>query len=366
MKKPGLGLFANVGAEDADLETPSPRARDITAVVTELWSMLFAAHARFLPYFASPTPWPAAFGERPDDGAFPWSPAAGGVPWLSTPQARSAVRKVGLELEAPAPEVVRKVHDKAYARDVAARLDLVPPPLTELSAVFEAGELRDQRTARAITALVAAWPAWTRGRYVLKPRWGTSGRGGFRGDPTIAVTDRALQRLALRGGAVLEPWLDRVEDLSALMFVGADGEVELLGTTSQVLSSRGTPRGNHGVIVADGPPRAGSAQHDALVVAALAVAKAAADGGFRGPCGVDAFTFIGPDGIVSLRPLVELNARYTVGIVALGLVARALGAGLARVGDQFLLSLGDAPAGWSEADGARRLELAAPAALYLK
>ena len=39
--------------------------------------------------------------------------------------------------------------------------------------------------------------------------------------------------------------------------------------------------------------------------------------GFAGPCGVDAFSFRGPDREPLFRPLVEWNGRFTMGTVAL-------------------------------------------------
>ncbi len=52
----------------------------------------------------------------------------------------------------------------------------------------------------------------------------------------------------------------------------------------------------------------------------------AAAAGSHGPCGLDAFAFRSPeDGSRSFRPLVEFNARFTAGTVALGHIARHLG-----------------------------------------
>jgi hypothetical protein len=64
-----------------------------------------------------------------------------------------------------------------------------------------------------------------------------------------------------------------------------------------------------------------------LRAAALTIARAAAAAGYWGPCGVDAFAYRDPEsGGESLRPVVELNARFTLGSVALGQARRALSA----------------------------------------
>jgi hypothetical protein len=66
----------------------------------------------------------------------------------------------------------------------------------------------------------------------------------------------------------------------------------------------------------------GAGFDDALIAAASEIARAAHAAGYYGPCGVDAFTFR-RDGEKILRPIVELNARFTTGTVAIGLLRRA-------------------------------------------
>jgi len=55
---------------------------------------------------------------------------------------------------------------------------------------------------------------------------------------------------------------------------------------------------------------------------------AARERGYAGPAGVDAFVFADPEapgaGAPILRPVVELNARFTAGTVTIGLVRRLL------------------------------------------
>ena len=58
--------------------------------------------------------------------------------------------------------------------------------------------------------------------------------------------------------------------------------------------------------------------------AAVCLAGQAAAHGYRGPCGIDAFSFRGPQERLELRPLVEFNARFTMGSVALGILRRVL------------------------------------------
>ena len=74
-----------------------------------------------------------------------------------------------------------------------------------------------------------------------------------------------------------------------------------------------------------GRPRTGLPEEEALREAGGVTGVRAAAAGYRGPCGLDAFAFRSPeDGARIFRPLVEFNARFTMGIVVLGLVRRAL------------------------------------------
>jgi hypothetical protein len=49
------------------------------------------------------------------------------------------------------------------------------------------------------------------------------------------------------------------------------------------------------------------------------LAKRFADSGFQGACGIDALVYRAPDGSPALRPVVEINPRFTMGRVALEL-----------------------------------------------
>jgi hypothetical protein len=194
---------------------------------------------------------------------------------------------------------------------------------------------------------------------VLKPALGTSGRGRVHGqwlrsasrvdgaEPLVGPAGRLLApiaasawaELARRGGAILEPWLSRVADYSVQLAVGRPGAgpaVTILATTTQILSPSGQIRGNRGALtvagrivhgVAGGDGDAASRIEDALTTAAQRLGAAAAAQGFYGIAGIDAFCFVGPDGQPVLRPVVELNARFTTGTVAAGLLRRAEQAG---------------------------------------
>lgn len=294
-----IALLPNFGAEEGDEGAVANRPE--LRVAALLWRELFPSSTIVIGVDAAPP----LLG--PHEGpAFPWLPVAGGVPWLSTAAAERRLARLGFPLAAASPEVVRRVHDKGWAQRVARELGLCP--LGERVQVFDMGDLD------RLPAAVAALPP---GAWAIKPRFGSSGRGRV---PLSAIAG-ALPRLAKRGGAVLEPWLDRIEDLSAQLHVARDGAVEVLGSTRQLLSPSGVYFGNACVLDGD-RPRAGTPWDDELERAAVAIARAAAAEGYIGPCGVDAFVYRDASGEPVLRPVVELNARFTMGTAALGILRR--------------------------------------------
>ncbi len=251
---------------------------------------------------------------------WPWlARARGVVPWLSTPSAAAYARVHKVSLFGAEPTVVAGVHDKAFAARIAQQ-QRIDPELVDLVLVLD--EL--PRSGQEIQEAIARWPAWARKDFTLKPRWGTSGRGRGRG-----VDGRVHAWPTTRGGSadvprgcLVEPWLKRELDLSSLWVVDEHGHVELMGTTQQVTRATGLYLGCD--VTWDGVAfMAGTTWDQPAIARARVVVEAAAAAGYRGPCGVDALVYRDDAGALQLRGVVELNARFTAGHVALALIARA-------------------------------------------
>lgn len=250
-----------------------------------------------------------------DPPAFDWLATPARHAWLADNAAQGAAG----ELDAPAPEIVRCVNDKAFTCSQARELALCPALIRSLVEVLSPEDCVDPDFAARIAGRLEAWPAWTGQNFTLKPRLGTAGRGRV---SRLSEIPGAAKRLARAGGAILEPWLERTHDLSVQLYISRAGELEVLGSTDLLTSPPGVAQGVAGRIADDGRSSSHSEHDDATRTAALQLAQAAHNSGYFGPCGVDAFEFRGPEGL-ELRPLVELNARFTMGTVALGQVSRA-------------------------------------------
>jgi hypothetical protein len=254
---------------------------------------------------------------------------------------------------------------------VACREALLPTELAQAIAVLDPALGDADAAVAAVASALDSWPAGLRRRFTLKPRYGSSGRGRVAGVDGVADSPElrgAWPRLAARGGALLEPWCDRTEDLSASLFLAETGELILLGTTRQWLTPAGVYRGQRGTFDSKARVTSGSERDEPLREAAAAVARAAAEAGYFGPCGLDAFAYRTAGGGEAFRPVVEWNARFTMGIVAIGLLRRAR-ASIVRAfglgaGERIVFHFGlEAPAGgWPQADASLQVYRVGPRA----
>jgi hypothetical protein len=381
-----LLLLPNLGAEErGDWRQTLQQPR--IAAAARLWRLLFPASARVAdraPGLAT-TSWPEAFSAGRDLPAFDWLEGLSGcVPWLANQSSRAEAATLGLTVAGPGADVVEHVHDKAFALRTAEQSGLVPRCLRGTSRIFEPEELTDPlQVVAAIEDCMAGWPAWTGRRFTLKPRQGTSGRGRVE---RLEDVGAAVSRLAERGGAILEPWLERVRDLSVQLRITAEGEVFLLATLELLVQPGGGYRGHRGEVDSSGRVFSGLREDESLREAGALVAQAAAQAGFHGAAALDGFRFAIPSrepgeseeeggereeergereeqneeqrgARQELRPVVELNARFSMGTVVTGLVRRALPAVRRTLslepGDRMAFAfLLDAPrGGWDSARG---------------
>ncbi len=355
-----LELIANLGAEEGpsrELATPTPAVR----AAARLWALLFDERAR-LHAIGPPAAatagkargepgraesdsaarrdsfWPPGLGP-PDPGpalALPaLSDATAAHAWLNTPAARARAEGLGQRaLAGPPPECVALVHDKAFAFRAARQTGGLPRSLAGLIEVLEPEALRQPEVLLPrLDARLADWPAWTGFRFCLKPRFGTSGRGRVAGRTRVTSEPvrGALARLAERGGALFEPWLERLGDFSVSIELppldAADPRPTISGSLEMWTTASGLYRGHLGEVDARGRVFSGDHDDETLRAEAVAIANHAREAGYWGSCGIDAFRYREPDPDQPkerLRTGVELNARHTMGLVTIGLVRRAL------------------------------------------
>ncbi len=271
-------------------------------------------------------------------------PLSGLAPWGWGPGARAALAPLFAQVRpGPFAWLPDEAHarglpalaSKAWAAERLARLLDEHPEWAHVvgeRAREDAGVVcGDEASARAVLARITGAGR----RAVVKAAWGTSGRGALRvdGSPDAAQATWLARTLERQGAVVVEPWLDRVADLSVQLDLRGEGEVKVVGVTRFLADRRGQYAGH---VV--GPHDAGlgaearrllgerpggaSSGLDVLLAAARAVGRDLGAAGHRGPAGVDALLFRDGSGALKLRPLVEVNPRTTMGRVALALQER--------------------------------------------
>jgi uncharacterized ferritin-like protein (DUF455 family) len=243
---------------------------------------------------------------------------AGCKPWGLSPVVARELAPLGCGRFEPR---WRALYEKSWsAEQLAAWPDLVDPAVV-------GRVVRDVESLGDLTGCVVKAPL------------GTSGRGMVR--PDYPGADGWIRRvLRTQGAVVVEPWLDRVVDLSLQFDVAADGSVQCQPWGRFLTDDRGRYVGAVlGRQLDDLQPelRAFLDTH-ALRLREVAARLGPLMRGYVGPAGLDALVYRRSDGAFALKPLVELNPRVTMGRIA-NAIGRRIRRG--RVGLWTILSRRD-------------------------
>ncbi len=220
--------------------------------------------------------------------------------WGENESTVSFAREWGLERHGCDPAIVSRVNSRRFK----LRLE------TELGVALEGAACCERafQTQDAVESLGGQW--------VLKCEFGGAGREVRFGKGLLSSQDLAWIALRIeRGLAVtVEPRLDAIDEAGIQFEIHNDGHVEFLGVTPLLTRPNG---GYLGSGFRDDPALIETWQ-EAIEVCSAAATRVAADGYF-GPLGIDAMRYRDADGAIRMRPLQDLNARYTMGRLALGL-----------------------------------------------
>jgi len=197
-------------------------------------------------------------------------------------------------------------------------------------------------TPAAALAAIAAIRARGHHRVVLKQVFGLAGHNALRlWEPELLETQRRWLEHSLRDGRqlVVEPWLERLADFSVQLEMEPAG-LRRLGFTGLITDARGQFLANTAApnFARTAPPAvldclrehrgAAAALRSFFDVLEELLEPELRGAGYLGPVGVDAFVYRDAAGQVRLKPVVEINPRYTMGRVMLELMQRvAPGAG---------------------------------------
>lgn len=171
-------------------------------------------------------------------------------------------------------------------------------------------------------------------RLVAKQALGLAGQNAIRlWEPELLATHRQWLTSALQQGrqVVIEPWLEREVDFSIQLEMGPR-QLKLIGYTGLINDAKGQFQGNWAepnfarriparvsALFGEVPDISGRLQHFYAETFSM-LEKELRAAGFVGPVGIDAFVYRTATGERRLKPIVEMNPRYTMGRLTLELM----------------------------------------------
>ncbi|HSX12483.1 MAG TPA: hypothetical protein VLF61_03245 [Rhabdochlamydiaceae bacterium] len=219
--------------------------------------------------------------------------------WGHSPTILEWAKKRGLTYQMPPWPVVQQVNSKAFSFEAC--------PLPGGQLIHNESELKQ-------------WLRTLRGEAVLKTCFGTAGRGHLLfkeiNDPKLKIfAEQEWQQ----GRAVIgEPWMRRVLDFSTQWEISNTKEIRKIGSTLCHNDPKGRYRQNSvgdtktlfGVHVEKVEEQERFVQKVLSKIALL---------GYFGNVGIDAMIYENERGALQLHPIVEINARKTMGWAALAI-----------------------------------------------
>ena len=224
-------------------------------------------------------------------------------PWGWTGDLRQLAHAHGWASDAPDADAVRMVNSRQFSFDLERTLGLAPEGAVAVRSLEELDDVLSRRPGDD-------------DRWVVKAPFGMSARERMLGRGR-QIADSQLswlrKRLSADGVAFFEPWLDRIAEAGLQFTIPEQGPPVLEGVTPLLTDAQGVYRGSR--FDAD-PPR--DAEWMTAVDAGREVAERAQAVGYFGPLGIDACRYRDPGGKFRLRPIQDVNGRYTMGRLSLG------------------------------------------------
>lgn len=224
-------------------------------------------------------------------------------PWGWTESAVRAGQEAGAMLSPVPLDVVRRVNSKLWSH----ALEVESGWAIEGAATASTLEELREAVARACPAPGDKW--------VIKSPFGFAARDRVLGRGPLLDTPQARwsERRFVRGETLIfQPWLEVIREYGVVMEVLKEGSHKIFGISDLQTNGAGTGKG-YILGRRPSPERMGELERVACVVAARLFEE-----GYYGPVGIDAL-----EHTRGLHPLLEVNARYTMGFVAVA-VERSL------------------------------------------
>lgn len=216
-------------------------------------------------------------------------------------------------------------------------VDAAPPPLDvvqygnsrhfsfemeqQLGSTLINGEVDFQTVTTCITtrAELEEWNNRVSGSahsWVIKAEFGMSGRERVLGQQNLRPEQYSwcLKRLAMGQSLFAEPWLKRVAEVGIQWHIDGKEQIRLIGLAHLECSPAGQYQSSSPLV-----DHASIAQWQPAIDHQFSAIQKLANLGYTGPLGIDAMQYIpaeSHDSRPAIRPLQDINARWTMGRLA--------------------------------------------------
>ena len=229
------------------------------------------------------------------------------VPWGWSEAAANLADAQGFRTTAPDLAAVKTVNSRSFSFHCETEWGVSLPGSCQV---------KDMDELEAAVAELAARQGTEETTWVLKADFSMSarermlGRGAGVSNP---IRDWAKKRFAYPQPLFLEPWVQRVAEAGLQFEIPQQGEPAFLGLAQLLCDDRGQYRGSR--ICVDAQTQK---TWQPAIEMGQRVAARVQQAGYFGPLGIDAMQYRDERGALQCRPIQDVNARYTMGRLALG------------------------------------------------
>jgi len=225
-------------------------------------------------------------------------------PWGWTDEWRCRADEHNWRFAAPQQSVIREVNSRRFSADLERSWGT---GITGAAVIRSIDEL---------PPAIGRIPTGT-DRWVVKAEFGMSARERMLHSgrvPDESVLNWVRKHLRADGIVLLEPWVEPVEEAGLQYTVPWSGMPVFEGVVPLLCDSSGVYRGSQFSLDVEAELRWMPAIETGMRVARLLKQR-----GYFGPLGIDAMRYRDTEGAERIRPLQDINARHTMGRLALGL-----------------------------------------------
>ncbi|MBN1307168.1 MAG: hypothetical protein JXA18_04575 [Chitinispirillaceae bacterium] len=219
---------------------------------------------------------------------------------------REAAVRLSAVDKAPPLEAVREVNHRQFC-SVLARRHGFGVEGSRFCATMEEAESAFASSADGFPLVIK--PAFGGAGFGLRVVWRTE---------QVSAERALLANYLLHGGAVIEPWRARTADCSTAVRINPDGGIDSIWHQRQWINRYGA---FFGIYCAATDPVIQTWKAELERTALIAVREAVSCGYF-GPMGIDSFVYSDRYGSERLAACIEINGRFTMGLLAQLLLER--------------------------------------------